>query len=166
MGVAGSGKSSVGEPLAERLGVDFGEADDFHPRRNIEKMSAGQALDDEDRKPWLEAIGDFLADHADTGVVVTCSALKRSYRDLLRTKAPAAVFLHLTGPEKLLAERMGSRKGHFMPTSLLGSQLETLEPLQPDELGYVADIAQPVEAIVKSFLEWLGTEDSQEVSDA
>src|SRR4051794_19291868 len=95
MGVAGSGKTTVGIALAKRLGVDYGEADDFHPQRNIDKMSSGQALDDADRRPWLNAIGDWLAAHDEVGAVATCSALKRGYRDRLRASAPETVFLHL-----------------------------------------------------------------------
>src|SRR4051812_39985539 len=154
MGVAGSGKTTVGSSVAERLGVNYGEADDFHPQVNIDKMVAGHALDDEDRRPWLEAIGTWLADRRDTGAVATCSALKRSYRDLLRNRAPTTVFLHLTGDPALLAERMGGRSGHFMPTSLLQSQLDTLEPLGPDEAGLAVDIRTPVDDIVTAFLTW------------
>jgi gluconokinase len=162
MGVAGSGKTTVGIALAKRLSVEYGEADDFHPQRNIDKMSAGQALDDGDRRPWLQAIGDWLADHQDSGAVATCSALKRSYRDLLRSHAPETVFLHLFGDEALLAQRMTGRKGHFMPASLLASQLATLEPLQPDEAGMAVDIRASANEIVSSFVSWW---DSREPAD-
>ncbi len=158
MGVSGSGKTTVGEPLAERLGVDLGEADEFHPQANKDKMSAGEPLTDEDRIPWLHAIGGWLADR--DGAVATCSALKRSYRDLLRDDAPGTVFLHLTAPQDLLSERMTSRKGHFMPASLLQSQLDTLEPLEPDESGLEVDSTVAPDEIVDRFLAWLGKESS------
>jgi len=157
MGVAGSGKTTVGVHLAKRLGVEYGEADDFHPQRNIEKMRSGHALDDEDRRPWLDAIGTWLAAHDATGAVATCSALKRDYRDRLRAAAPEMVFLHLYGDQQLLAERMTGRTGHFMPTSLLASQLATLEPLQPDEAGIAVDISKPVDDIVATFVAWWGS---------
>src|SRR3954451_10970555 len=154
MGVSGSGKTTVGGPLAARLGVEYGEADDFHPESNKEKMHSGQPLDDADRRPWLEAIGAWLAEHPDRGAVATCSALKRSYRDLLRAAAPTAVFLHLQAPRDVLEPRMQHRSGHFMPTSLLASQLRTLEPLQPDEAGLVVDSDHPVDDIVDELVAW------------
>ena len=154
MGVSGSGKTTVGEEVARRLGVAYGEADQFHPRRNIEKMESGVALDDADRAPWLAAIGEWLAEHDGTGAVATCSALKRAYRDTLRHAAPATVFLHLDGSRDVLAERLGGRRGHFMPASLLDSQLDTLEPLQDDEDGITLDVVQPPDRLVEQFLRW------------
>jgi|SRR3954451_353057 gluconokinase len=154
MGVSGSGKTTVGMSLAKHLEVEYGEADDFHPQRNVEKMRAGHALNDEDRWPWLEAIGVWLASHEGAGAVATCSALKRHYRDRLRAAAPDTVFLHLFGDPALLAQRMTGRTGHFMPTSLLASQLATLEPLQPDEAGIAVDIKEPVDDIVATFVSW------------
>ena len=154
MGVSGSGKTTVGDPLASRLGVDYGEADDFHPQTNKDKMHAGAPLDDDDRKPWLEAIGRWLADRHDAGAVATCSALKRTYRDLLRSEASGTVFLHLQAPRNVLEERMTTRKGHFMPASLLDSQLETLEDLQAGEDGLEVDNTLPPEQIVDRFLAW------------
>lgn len=154
MGVSGSGKTTVGQDVARRLGVPYGEADDFHPRRNIEKMEAGEALDDDDRAPWLAAIGEWVARHEDRGAVVTCSALKRAYRDTLRRAAPGVVFLHLQGSEELLAERLGARRGHFMPASLLASQLATLEPLQPDEGGVTLDVGPPPARLAEAFVAW------------
>ncbi|QWF79112.1 gluconokinase [Amycolatopsis sp. CA-230715] len=151
MGVSGSGKTTVGTELAERLGVDYAEADTFHPRANIDKMSSGVPLTDEDRWPWLHAIADWIREHQETGGVVTSSALKRSYRDVLRTGG-AVAFLHLDGPRELLAERMKTRSGHFMPVSLLDSQLGTLEPLGACENGLVADIRDSPEEIVKTAL--------------
>lgn len=141
MGVSGSGKTTVAEALAERLDWEFAEGDDFHPRANVEKMAAGQPLDDDDRWPWLRTIGGWIDQREATGrsVVVTCSALKRSYRDLLREGRPSVWFAHVTVDAELLRERLGARKGHYMPASLLDSQLATLEPLAPDEAG--ADIS-------------------------
>ena len=166
MGVSGSGKTTIAGPLSERLGVEYGEADQFHPKSNIEKMASGHPLDDADRRPWLEAIGRWLAEHADSGAVATCSALKRSYRDLLRSAAPGTVFLHLQAPKDVLEPRMQHRSGHFMPSSLLDSQLETLEPLQPDEAGCSVDGNLPVDAIVDAFVTWWDhhQESSEEVS--
>ncbi|WP_063795876.1 gluconokinase [Peterkaempfera griseoplana] len=142
-GVEGAGKSTVGRLLAERLGVPFADGDDFHLPAAIAKMSAGQPLDDADRMPWLESIGRWLheRDVAGTGAVVACSALRRRYRGVLRAACPGAFFLHLTADRKLLAQRLGLRTGHFMPTSLLDSQLATLEPLEPEERGAELDAA-------------------------
>ncbi|MCK9792515.1 gluconokinase [Isoptericola sp. 4D.3] len=157
MGVSGSGKTTIAGLLAERLGYDLAEADEFHPEANIAKMTAGTALTDEDRAPWLAAIRDWLGTETDAGrcAVVTCSALKRSYRDVLRAARGRVRFVHLHGSADLLAERMTHRSGHFMPPTLLPSQLATLEPLDDDEDGIVVDIADPPGAIVESVLRWL-----------
>lgn len=159
MGVAGSGKSSVGSALAERLGVPYGDADDFHPPANVRKMAAGTPLNDEDRAPWLDAITDWLAKRARSGGgnggVVSCSALKRRYRDRLREASDDVFFVHLDGPAPLLAERMSGRRGHFMPSSLLRSQLDTLEPLQSDEPGTAVSIDGSVEEVTEHALEAL-----------
>jgi gluconokinase len=152
MGVSGSGKSTVGAALAQRLGVPFADADDLHPAANIAKMTAGVALDDDDRYPWLEAIGAWLASHPEGGVM-SCSALKRKYRDQLRHHVRHLEFLHLEGTHEVIARRQASRPGHFMPTSLLTSQFRTLEPLQPDELGVVIDVDQSIDAIVQSYVD-------------
>ena len=152
MGVSGSGKSTVGAAVAQRLRVPFADADDFHPPANIAKMTAGQALDDDDRRPWLEAIGEWLAAHPD-GAVISCSALKRSYRDQLRAHAPDVAFLHLQGERDVIARRQASRPGHFMPASLLTSQFATLEPLRPDERGVVIDVDQSVDAVVQQYVD-------------
>ncbi|WP_237318779.1 gluconokinase [Streptomyces sp. JJ36] len=141
MGVSGSGKTTVGEELAGRLAVPFAEADDFHPAASITKMSSGTPLDDEDRRPWLDAIARWLGAHTDEGGVVACSALRRRYRDRLRASAPETVFVHLDGPEELIAERLRRRKGHFMPAELLRSQFEALEPLEEDERGVTVSVA-------------------------
>ena len=151
MGVSGSGKSAVGAALAERLGVPFKDGDDLHPPENAEKMARGEPLDDDDRHPWLERVGEWLAEHGDGGVVA-CSALRRRYRDQLRMHCPDVDFLHVHGNAGLIAERQARRLGHFMPASLLPSQFLTLEHLAPDESGVVIDIDQPVEAIVDEYV--------------
>jgi len=153
MGVSGSGKSTVGAALAQRLGVPFADADDFHPAANIAKMTAGHALDDDDRHPWLESIGEWLAEHARTGGVMSCSALKRSYRDQLRQHAPTAEFVHLHGSHEVIARRQASRPGHFMPPALLASQFATLEPLAPEESGLVIDVDQSIDTIVQTYVD-------------
>lgn len=155
MGVSGSGKSTVGAALAERLGLSFRDADEFHPAANVAKMSAGTPLTDDDRWPWLDAIGAALADagRGGKGIVVGCSALKRVYRDRLRAAAHRPlVFVHLSGSPATLEERMQARKGHFMPASLLQSQLATLEPPTPDEGVITVSIEQPVDRIVDDIL--------------
>jgi gluconokinase len=152
MGVSGSGKSTVGAALAQRLRVPFADADDFHPPANIAKMTEGHALDDHDRHPWLETIGEWLVAHESTGGVMSCSALKRKYRDQLRHHAPTIEFLHLHGTPEVIARRQASRPGHFMPASLLHSQFATLEPLAPDERGLVVDVDQSIDAIVQAYV--------------
>ncbi len=155
MGVSGSGKTTVGAALAERLQVPFADADDFHPPQNIAKMAAGIPLDDADRGPWLQTIAAWLGEHADTGGVASCSALKRSYRDILTSVAPHAVFVHLHGDRDVLAARVAGRPGHFMPSALIDSQLDTLEPLQPDESGVVLDVRDPPQELVSQAVSWL-----------
>lgn len=152
MGVTGSGKSTVGMALAGRLGVPFADADDFHSPANVAKMRAGTPLTDDDRRPWLLAIGEWLAEHPN-GAVVTCSALKRRYRDTLREAAPTITFLHLHGDKDTVRQRVGARPDHFMPTSLVDSQFADLEPLGDDEKGTVVDLSLPVDVIVARFLE-------------
>jgi gluconokinase len=147
MGVAGTGKTTIGPLLAARLGVPYAEGDDFHPPANIAKMSAGTALTDDDRWPWLDAIGSWAHGRAALGGVVSCSALKRSYRDRLRGEAPGVVFVHLAGDRSLIEDRMSHRQGHFMPTALLDSQFATLQPLQEDEAGVVVDVSGGPEEI-------------------
>lgn len=147
MGVSGAGKSTVGERIAATLGLPFRDADDFHPSTNIAKMSRGEALDDTDRTPWLDAIGAHLAGHAGHGCVVTCSALKRAYRDRLRAIAPTTQFLFLNGDPTLIAARQESRKNHFMPASLVASQFAALEPPAPEEHAILLDVAEPPEAL-------------------
>jgi gluconokinase len=153
MGVSGSGKSTVGAAIAQRLRVPFADADDFHPPANIVKMTAGHALDDDDRYPWLDAIGEWLAQHSGGGGVMSCSALKRRYRDQLRHHLPGVEFLHLDGSREVIVRRQSSRPGHFMPASLLTSQFATLEPLDPDEHGLVIDVDQDIDAIVQQYVD-------------
>nr|WP_217499065.1 gluconokinase [Leifsonia sp. C5G2] len=143
MGVSGSGKSTVGEQVAELLGVPFVDGDALHPAANVAKMASGVPLTDDDRIPWLRAVGRALAETSPEGAVVACSALKRSYRDLIRSEAPDALFAELDGGRALLADRMAARPGHFMPVSLLDSQLATLEPLRPEEHGLRLDVSRP-----------------------
>jgi gluconokinase len=152
MGVSGSGKSTVGAALAQRLRVPFADADDFHPPANIAKMTAGEPLNDDDRYPWLEAIGMWLAEHCEGGGAMSCSALKRRYRDQLRRHCPNVEFLHLSGTPDVIGRRQASRPGHFMPASLLQSQFATLEPLETDERGIVIDVDQNIDSIVDDYV--------------
>jgi carbohydrate kinase (thermoresistant glucokinase family) len=158
MGVSGCGKSEVGMRLAQALGVDFIEGDRFHSTANVARMAAGIALTDADREGWLLRLRDELARACaqGRGVVLACSALKRAYRDTLRVSASgsncALRFVHLAGDEATIAARMAARAGHFMPASLLGSQLRDLEPLQEDEAGIVLDLAAPPEVLVAQAL--------------
>jgi len=155
MGVSGCGKSTIGSLLADRLGVPFLDADSLHPAANLAKMSAGVPLDDEDRWPWLRLVGAALAASPD-GTVVACSALRRAYRDLLRSFAPDLQIVHLVGTREELAARMRHREGHFMPVALLDTQLATLEPLGADEAGVEIDAMRPPDDIVASALSTLG----------
>lgn len=150
MGVSGTGKTTVGRALAAWLEAPYVEGDDHHPQANIDKMAAGIPLTDEDRWPWLTELGRLVADAAPDPMVLTCSALKRTYRDLLRETAgeQRLFFVHLAGTREVLMSRMTQRRGHFMPPSLLDSQLATLEPLQPDEWGVTVDVAPPLEQVV------------------
>ena len=151
MGVSGSGKSTVARSLADRLDWPMAEADEFHPAANIGKMSAGTPLTDADRAPWLAAIRDWITERAAAGrsTVVTCSALKRAYRDVLRDADARVRFLHLHGTADVIGDRMRHRSGHFMPPSLLRSQFDTLEPLRPDEDGVAVDVTRTPEKIVE-----------------
>jgi gluconokinase len=151
MGASGSGKSTVGAALAQRLRVPFVDGDALHPPANIAKMTAGEPLDDGDRYPWLEKVGEWLAGHRDGGVV-SCSALKRKYRDQLRAHCPGVEFLCLSGSPELMAARLAARSGHFMPAALLQSQLDALEPLGADEAGVTVDAGQGVDAIIDAFV--------------
>ncbi|WP_020652842.1 gluconokinase [Massilia niastensis] len=151
MGVCGCGKSQTGSRLAARLGAPFIEGDDYHSAANVAKMKAGVPLTDEDRQGWLEALRDELAGRGGQGAVLSCSSLKRAYRDILRGAGDVR-FVHLAGERGLIAERMGARPGHYMPTSLLDSQMASLEPLQPDETGITLDIRDTPERLVEQIL--------------
>lgn len=141
MGVSGVGKTSVAAALAARTGWVLAEGDDFHPPDNTRKMAAGRPLDDADRWPWLATIASWIGaqEAAGRGAVITCSALRRAYRDVLRDGHPSVRFVHLLAPPALVEERITARRGHYMPASLLGSQLAALEPLQDDEPGVGID---------------------------
>lgn len=154
MGVSACGKSDIGTRLAQALGAPFIEGDRFHPPENVAKMSAGIPLDDEDRRGWLQALRAEMerAWTTDPVVVLSCSALKRAYRDVLRGDGGDVRFVHLHGDRDLIAQRMAARSGHFMPVSLLDSQLRTLEPLQPDERGVTLDVREPPQRLVEQVL--------------
>lgn len=158
MGVSGSGKTTVATRLADVLGRPFAEADDMHPAANVAKMAAGTPLTDEDRAPWLATVRDWLTSEARQGraAVVTCSALRRVYRDVLREASGGVTFVQLDVDPELLAVRMKARKGHFMPPSLLQSQLDTLEPLEPDEDGVRVAAGGEPDDVVAAALRQLG----------
>lgn len=156
MGVSGCGKTTVGAALAQRLHVPYADADDFHPEANIAKMSAGIPLDDNDRAPWLTALAQWLRAHHQTGAVLACSALKLSYRDLLRDGNDDVRFVHLHGDREVVARRVAGRPGHFMPVALVDSQFATLEPLTPGERGLTIDFDLPVDDIVDVAASYLG----------
>lgn len=150
MGVCGSGKSTVAQLLATRLGLPFIEGDAWHPLRNVERMAAGQPLTDEDRRDWLLALNGQLMMAQETGGVLACSALKRSYRDRLREGAPGLRLVHLTGSPSVLSQRLQARQGHYMPPRLLQSQLDTLEPPAADEHAVVLNIETPPDQMVEA----------------
>jgi beta-N-acetylhexosaminidase len=152
MGVSGCGKTTIGDLVARGLGVPFLDGDSLHPVDNVAKMAAGTPLTDEDRWPWLATVGSQLAAAGDGGLVLACSALRRSYRDAIRAQSPDTVFLHLHGSKEVLGARVEGRSGHFMPPALLESQMATLEPLEADERGVVVDIAAPVSQVVAEAL--------------
>ncbi|WP_374946730.1 gluconokinase [Agreia sp.] len=151
-GVSGSGKSTIGALLAQRLEVPFIDADSLHPEANVTKMAAGLPLTDIDRAPWLVRIGEVLSEHDRSGLVLACSALKRSYRDTIRTVEPSTVFVTLSGSHELIAARLAARHGHFMPAALLDSQLAAFEPLDDDEAGEDVDVAANVDDIVAAAM--------------
>ena len=158
MGVSGVGKSTIAREMAAALGWRLTEGDDLHPASNVAKMAAGQPLTDEDRWPWLRSIGEWMSAESAAGrsSVVTCSALRRAYRDLLREGRPDVVFCHLDAPPEVLAERVRQRTGHFMPAALLASQLETLEPLGADEPGVVVPAGGEASEVAALALAALG----------
>ena len=154
MGVSGVGKTTVGQLLARRLGVPFVEGDEYHPPENVAKMRGGTPLTDADRAGWLRALAERIREARDagTGIVVTCSALKHAYRDVLRAAASELRFVHLRGPRGLIAERLEERSGHYMPPTLLDSQLATLEEPGSDEGAWVFDVDRPPEEIVDAIV--------------
>lgn len=153
-GVSGSGKTTIGAMLAGRLGWKYAEADDFHPPANVEKMAKGVPLTDEDRWPWLRAIATWMQEQTDPAVV-TCSALKRKYRDILCESRPDLRLVYLDGSKELIAARLAARHGHFFPRQLLDSQFADLEPPALDEDALVVSIDQPIERIVEEIHERL-----------
>ena len=157
MGVSGAGKSEIGARLATELGVPFLEGDSFHSAENVAKMSAGIPLNDEDRAGWLQALRGEIsaARERGEGLVLSCSSLKRRYRDLLRSGDPELRFVHLHGGRDILEQRMRTRPGHYMPASLLDSQLRDLEPLQADEAGVRLDLTQSPQQLVSTILQSL-----------
>lgn len=142
----------MGAALAEALDVRFADADDLHSATNRAKMAAGTALTDADRQPWLDAVGRTFASASTAGLVIACSALRRVYRDRIRAIAPSVVFVHLTGSRELLQTRIAARTDHFMPASLLDSQLATLEPLADTEIGFGVPIDGPQRSVVAEIL--------------
>ncbi|OLT21937.1 gluconate kinase [Pseudonocardia sp. CNS-139] len=167
MGVAGVGKSSVAAALVARTGWAFAEGDDLHPEANRAKMAAGHPLDDADRWPWLRRIAAWVGEqeHAGRDAVLTCSALKRSYRDLLREGHPSVRFVHLVAPRPVVQARIDARRGHYMPPALLQSQIDTLEPLGADEPGRVVDTAGTPDEIAARTLAALGLTDVEPGAD-
>ncbi|MEU6020339.1 gluconokinase [Micromonospora sp. NPDC048871] len=158
MGVSGAGKTTVARGIAASTGLTFAEADEFHSEANVARMRAGIPLDDDARWPWLQALADWMTARHREGVstVLTCSALKRSYRDLLRQGPPGVFFVHLHGPTEVIRERMSVRTHEYMPPSLLDSQTATLEPLWPDEPGIVIDLRSTSDALVAEAVRRLG----------
>jgi gluconokinase len=158
MGVSGSGKSTIGERLAQRLGWSYEDGDKFHPLSNVAKMSAGQPLTDEDRWPWLQAIANEIdrVCEARGHAVIACSALKRAYRDILVHGRPDVRIIYLQGTQDLIADRLALRKGHFMPPGLLASQFKTLEPPEASENPVTVSIDAPVETIVDDIVRQSG----------
>ena len=154
MGVSGSGKSTIGAAFARALGIDFVEGDEYHPAENVNRMAAGIPLTDDDRAPWLRALARRIreAKDAGAGLVMSCSALKRSYRDILRADVAELRFVFLEGQRALIAERFAGRRGHFMPPSLLDSQFATLEEPSPDEDAWVCDIREAPQDLVAALV--------------
>ena len=163
MGVSGSGKSTLAGLMAGRLGWDLGEGDSLHPESNVQKMASGTPLDDDDRWPWLDRVAAWIDDHIErrSSAVITCSALKRTYRDALRRDQ--VVFVHLTGPQDTLIQRLSSRIDHYMPASLLRTQLDDLEPPEPDENALTVDVSSHPTEVADTIeralnLRWAHTE--------
>jgi gluconokinase len=164
LGVSGSGKSTLARSLAQRLTYEFCDSDDLHSPSNIEKMHAGHPLTDEDRLPWLNAVGQRMRETLtqSRGIVVACSALKKSYRDIIRVYEPTTFFVFLDGTQELIMSRVISRQGSFMPASLLSSQFATLEPLDADEVGVRIDVDQAFAVTVEEVVTALSPPSSSE----
>ena len=162
MGPSGTGKTTTARLLSQRLSWKFAEADEFHPKANIEKMSAGLPLDDADRAPWLALIRDWISDEAGMGesTVITCSALKRRYRDVLRGAEARVRFVELEADPELVGTRLAARKGHYMPASLLASQYADFQPLEEGEDGVRVSVAQAPEAVAAEALQRLDLGDA------
>jgi gluconokinase len=165
MGVAGSGKTTVAAILAGRLGWAFEEGDDLHPPGNVQKMRAGHPLTDEDRGPWLDRVARWVDDRLEKGEngLITCSALKRAYRDVINRRGRGVVFVCLKGSRETIAARLAARHGHFMPTALLDSQFADLEPPDPEEPAIAFDVGPPPGVIAQEIMESLGLSDRSEV---
>jgi gluconokinase len=161
MGVSSCGKSTIATLLSGRLGWPFEEGDALHPQANVDKMAAGHPLTDEDRRPWLETVAEWIEEQLDVGEngIVTCSALKRSYRDLLNRRASGIVFVYLAGDEQTIAARLAGRHGHFMPASLLPSQFADLEEPGSDEPAIRVDIRPAPDVIAQQIVDELGLKD-------
>lgn len=161
MGVSGCGKTTVALGISRATGLLFAEADDFHSRANVEKMRAGIPLDDDDRWPWLHDLAAWMGERASEGrsTVIACSALKRAYRDVLSEGPPSVDFVHLDGSVEVIRDRLSTREGHYMPASLLDSQVATLEPLAAGERGVVLDVALPPDDLVAQAIERLSLPD-------
>lgn len=157
MGVSGSGKTTTGQAIANRLALPFVDGDDLHPRENKQKMASGTPLTDADREPWLNTIGEKLA-QAEDGLVIVCSALKKRYRDTIRNAAPDTVFIHLEGSQELIESRIAHRDHEFMPSSLLASQFTTLEPLEHAEAHLVVSIENTPSEIAQQVADHLDSE--------
>jgi gluconokinase len=154
MGVSGAGKSTIGRAVADRFGVEYADGDDLHPAANVAAMQGGFALDDDQRLPWLDSVGRWLVEHQPKGGVISCSALRRGYREHLASMAPDAFFLHLVLDDAVARSRMEHRK-HFMPSALLQSQLDILEPLEADEHGAAVDATRTPDQIADELTDQL-----------